>query len=74
MAGLNCNRPRGSQAFERYEKLYDVHYDAVSAYYDAQSKWQEKMDGFGAGARDEVSTRSEEIPALLSNRKRRSCM
>lgn len=30
--------------FDRYEKLQNDYWDAVSAYYDAQAKWQAKMD------------------------------
>ncbi|MGI6081684.1 MAG: hypothetical protein ACOYEP_02270 [Limnochordia bacterium] len=56
--------PEAPEAFERYEKLQDDYYDAVSAYYDAQSKWQEKMDKLLARVRETGQYASpEEIPA-----------
>lgn len=56
--------PEAPEAFARYEKLQDDYYDAVSAYYDAQAKWQEKMDKLLERVRKTGKyAKPEEIPA-----------
>lgn len=50
--------------FDRWEKLQDDYYDAVSAYYDAQAKWQAKMDKLLERVRKTGKyAKPEEIPA-----------